>query len=413
MTTREPTRVSVPVVLIGFLLVLVDGFDSATISVVVPQLAADWGLAPSDFTYPIAATNAGVAVGYMIAGWLAARFRTAPTLYAGLLVAAIGSALSAVVLVTESMPLLTLARVVTGLGIGVVLPAAISVTTSLNPAAMRQRISVLVTLGLASGIAVGGLVGKTVLTRWGPAGMYWVAAAATIAAAAVAVAVLPWRGEPAARTTDEAASGRVQELLVPAYRSTTLLLWAFSFLVFITAYMLTSWIPTILVSFGFTPTEAPIGLTYLSIGGVLGGLCLLGLAARWGIGRAMLVAAATGVVFLTLLGLVGAGGQPLLLLILGAGAGVVACQIGQLTMAVSVYSDALRTTGVGFAAAIGRIGSIIGPAVGGALIALSIEPSTVMLLAAGPVLLALFGAVALVRRATDQASSPRAAESVG
>ena len=268
MTTRESARVSVPVVVVGFLLVLVDGFDSATISVVVPQLAADWGLAPSDFTYPIAATNAGVAVGYMIAGSLAARFRTAPTLYAGLLVAALGSALSAVVLVTESMLLLTLTRVVTGLGIGVVLPAAISVTTSLNPAAMKQRISVLVTLGLASGIAVGGLVGKAILTRWGPAGMYWVAAAATIAAAVVAVAVLPRRGEPAARTTDEAASGRMQELLVPAYRSTTLLLWAFSFLVFITAYMLTSWIPTILVSFGFTPTEAPIGLTYLSIGGV-------------------------------------------------------------------------------------------------------------------------------------------------
>ena len=413
MTFRRATRVSIPVVLIGFLLVLVDGFDSATISIVVPQLAADWGVAPSDFTYPIAATNAGVAVGYMVAGWLAARLRTTPTLYAGLLVAALGSALSAAVLVTESMTLLTLARVVTGLGIGVVLPAAISVTTSLNPAAVKQRISVLVTLGLASGIAVGGLTGKAVLTRWGPAGMYWVAAAAPIAAAAAAAAVLPWRDEPATRTTDGAASGRAQELLVPAYRATTLLLWAFSFLVFITASMLTSWIPTILVSYGFTPTAAPIGLTYLSIGGVLGGLGLLGLAARLGIGRAMVVAAAIGVVFLAVLGLVGVGGQPLLLLILGAGAGVVACQIGQLTIAVSVYTEALRMTGVGFAAAIGRIGSIVGPAVGGVLIALSIAPSTVMLLAAGPIALALLGAVALVRRTTDRAPSTPVADGIG
>ncbi|WP_408898018.1 MFS transporter [Nocardioides sp. R1-1] len=389
-STLTRARVRIPVVVVGFVLVLVDGFDSATISVVVPRLAADWGVAPSAFTYPIAATNAGVALGYVAAGWVCVRLGERRALQGGLLLAMVGSALSALVLPTESMTLLTAARILTGLGIGVVLPTAIGITTSLNPARHKQRIAVVVTLGLASGIAVGGAVGRPVLRGWGADGMYWIAAVATLLSMVLAAAVLgraPARTEEAA--VEEAPSAEVRALLAPVYRTTTLLLWTFSFLVFITSYMLTSWIPTILVSYGFSVSDAPIGLTFLSVGGVLGGLTLIALTLRLGIARAMVVVAVVGLVFLVLLGTLEASGRPLLLLVLGAGLGVVACQIGQLTMAVSVYSAALRTTGVGLAAAVGRVGSVVGPAIGGVLIGAHLAPTTVMLLAAVPVLVAL------------------------
>ena len=279
---------------------LVDGFDSATISVVVPQLATEWGLDPSNFTVPIAATNAGVAVSYMVDGRLAARLRTTPTVYAGLLVASLGSALSATVLVTESRrfsphPCRDRSRHRS-------CPSRGDQRHDLTqPGGVKQRISVIVTLGLASGIAVGGFVGQTALTRWGPAGVYWVAAAATIVVAAVATTALPWRDEPVTHSQDEPGQGAPRPG-VPLHDAPSL-----GFLVprVITAYRLTSWIPTILLAYGFAPSDAPIGLTYLSIGGVFGGLCLIGLAARLGIGRAMVVAAAIGIVFLAALGLAG------------------------------------------------------------------------------------------------------------
>lgn len=401
---ERSAQMNVSVVFVGFVILIVDGFDQAATAVTVPQLAVEWGLPVSAFTLPIVASNVGIVVGYVIAGWLASRIRAVPTLYAALLVAAAGSAASALVLVAESVPMLTLVRVVAGLGIGVVLPISVALTTSLNPDAAKERITALMMLGLIVGVGIGGLVGRPLLSWWGPAGVFWVATLVTLVVGVVTATVLPpgagrrapQRGGP--EPTGDRARDRPQALLVPASRTTTLLLWGFALLVFVTAHLITSWTPAILVGYGFDPTAAPIGLAYSSLGAGLGGLALVWLVTRWGIGRAMTSAAAVAIVFLGLIALAGVGGPTLLLLLVGAGAGVGACQVAMLTMAVSVYPSATRTAGVGYAAAAGRVGSIIGPVLGGLLLALSIGPSAVVLVATVPVVIALAMSVSLARR---------------
>ncbi|PBI85125.1 4-hydroxybenzoate transporter PcaK [Rhodococcus erythropolis] len=390
----------------GFFAVLVDGFDTASLAATVPALAKEWGLPAAEFTLPLVLTNVGVVLGYMSAGALSARFAQRKVLAAGVAGTAALSLLSAATLLTHSIVILSGARLATGLAIGIVLPVAVSLTTSLNPERARQRISVGVTLGLAAGLTLGGVFGRFLIESVGTGGMFWAGGIAAIPTAIlVAVAM---KGDVTRAGVDAAASAKVARLFDGRSRTKTIYLWCFSFLIFIAAYTLTSWTPTLLVEFGFNATEAPIGLAFISFGGIIGGLLLLPLTARIGIARALAVMPILGIVCAVAIGITEPGRILVLLLLMGAGAGITSGQIGQLTMAVSLYPHGTRTTGVGWSAAIGRIGSIIGPSIAGVLISLSVSgQNIVLLLAAIPVLVAVICAARLARL---QSTAPAEAE---
>jgi AAHS family 4-hydroxybenzoate transporter-like MFS transporter len=81
-----------------------------------------------------------------------------------------------------------------------------------------------------------------------------------------------------------------------------------------------------------------------------------------------------------------------------AGFGVVGAQIGMNALAASLYPTAIRSTGVGWALGVGRIGSIIGPVAGGLLLGNGWNAQSIVLVAAVPALLAGLAVFALRRR---------------
>jgi AAHS family 4-hydroxybenzoate transporter-like MFS transporter len=398
-TSSGPPRVRWPIVALAFLAVLLDGFDAASLSVVVPTLAKQWGTAPASFTAPLVLTNIGVVLGYLSCGWLGARFGRRRMLIAGVVLFAVLTGATALVLPAESITALSVLRFGTGLGLGMALPLSVALATDHSPDRRRELVAVIVTLGLTSGSTVGGLVGGRLLVGIGAAGIFWVAAVLPLLLAGVLLLAMP---EPARRQTGVAAKhdAKLARLFAPELRATTTMLWTFAFLVFIAAYTLTSWVPTLLVGYGFSPTRAPIGLAYVSFGGLLGGLALIPLGARLGITRTLILLPTFGAICMVIAARVQLSDGALLLVLGGAGAGVVAAQIGQLTLAVSLYSAGSRTTGVGWAAALGRAGSIVGPGVAGILIGLALAGKDIVLLTAVPVVVAAACATAIwwVRR---------------
>jgi AAHS family 4-hydroxybenzoate transporter-like MFS transporter len=80
-----------------------------------------------------------------------------------------------------------------------------------------------------------------------------------------------------------------------------------------------------------------------------------------------------------------------------AGFGVVGGQIGAIALAVLVYPTASRATGLGWAFGVGRIGAIIGPLLGGLLLAQDWAPRTIILSSAGPALVAAAAVLLLGR----------------
>jgi AAHS family 4-hydroxybenzoate transporter-like MFS transporter len=73
--------------------------------------------------------------------------------------------------------------------------------------------------------------------------------------------------------------------------------------------------------------------------------------------------------------------------------------VGQSALAVAIYPEALRTHGVGFSAAAGRIGSIVGPAIAGLLVSMGGAPKAIVLAATIPALLAIFALLPHLRTA--------------
>ena len=141
-------------------------------------------------------------------------------------------------------------------------------------------------------------------------------------------------------------------------------------------YFLTSWLPTILAGAAVPLTYAIIAGALLQGGGGVGGLLICWLSDKRGIlyiGAAFCLAAPLIVLFPNLRGSV------LLLLSFFVGFFLVGGQIGLNSIAGTMYPTDIRSTGVGWALGIGRIGSILGPVLGGILISRHVPIQTVFL----------------------------------
>ncbi|MGW0802534.1 MFS transporter [Nonomuraea sp. NPDC002799] len=378
-----------------FLAIVTDGIDTAAFGFVIPTLSREWGLPPAQFTFALVATNAGVVVGYVACNRLTARFGKRTVVWASVL------SYSVAVLLTPlatTVPALTGLRLLTGLGLGAVLPAAVSLAADLVPPRRRDAAAVGITLGIACGATLSGLVGAKLIAGLGWEAVFW--APGTLA---VVIAALLWWLLPHTETPPAPADGPgpvrvgVTALFAGEVRVRTILLWAFAFLVFVTVYVLQSWVPTFLVEYGFPLEQAPLGTAAFGFGGLIGGLILASLAAFLGAPRIVAVMTGLAVVFLSVAALAPLGNAGLLVLIGLTGAGTTAGSVGQTALAVATYNDATRTAGVGWAAALGRLGSILGPAFGGVLLALDVPASTILLGAAAPVLIGCVLAVFFTR----------------
>jgi len=381
----------IAVLVLSFLTIVLDGYDTTAIAFVIPTLAREWGQAPSAFTPTLVATSAGAVVGYMLSGRLSAWLGRRRAIVTGVLVFALGSVATAA---AASIPSLTALRLFTGIGLGAVLPAAVSLSVAQFDPKRREVVAVAVIAGLSLGAVIGGLSGGWLIGHLG-----WTSVFVLGGILPLLLAPVLWFGLPTDRAAvtsgSPVAEGRVQELWVSGLRLQTGLIWGFACLIFVSTYALQLWIPTLLLSYGFSPQQAPQGLAAFGVGGLLGAILLTLFSAAVGVFRvlplliAVSILAIVGAVYLAL------SGPVALWVVGGMGLGLIAGCLGQAAMAVSLYEPALRTSGVGWAAAMGRIGSIVGPMAGGLLLASGQSARATILWACAPALLAVVVVVVL------------------
>jgi MFS transporter, AAHS family, 4-hydroxybenzoate transporter len=391
-------RLQFKIVALCFLAILLDGIDTTAIGVVVPTLARSWAIPPAAFTAAFLATNLGAVVGYICCGPIADRIGRRPLIIASVVWFGVCTLLTVFV---DSVTALWILRFVTALGLGGAVPTGIAQAADYAPVKYRDAMTVAVTTGLAAGAMLSGLLGAALIQNYGWQSVFVVGGVLPLLLAPVLWLWLPDAPDFGA-VKRSPSSAKVwsgfARLLENKYAARTLLLWGYAFLIFTTNYALVSWIPTLLLSFGFAPGRAPIGLAALGIGGVVGNLTLMALAAKFGARR---ILAAMGLLaIVAILGVAWADlPRDVLLVTLAAiGAGLVASSVGQAALAVSIYPSDLRTTGVGCSSALGRFGSIVGPGLGGLMLSLGWPAREIVLSACLPVLVAIAILALLSRR---------------
>lgn len=396
-----------PVLILAFIAVVLDGYDTIALGLSVPALREDWGVPASHFTPALSLTSLGVALGYIAVGRLTARFGCRKVILAAVIVFTIGSLLTAW---AGNIVELSALRLITGFGLGAVMPAAVAQATALNPARHRQSIAVFVTMGISMGALIAGLLGTRLVSAYGWPSVF-------VAGAIASAALFPflWMWLPDERTLTGVTPGSearhhaaVARLFDPEVRGRTLLLWGFAFMVFSVFYVFSSWLPTLLTSYGFSTGLAPLGSAALGVGSIVGaGVLILG-ATRYRMSSILAGTTVAAIVFLILSAFLGADKALLLLVFGGVGLGLQAGMIGQAAVAVSIYPQATAATGVGWASSMGRLGSVVGPIVGGALIGLGLSTSAIVLIACAPVAVAL-ALVLLLRRTESKVPEDAAA----
>ncbi|MEN2978560.1 hypothetical protein P7L78_25165 [Tistrella bauzanensis] len=108
-------------------------------------------------------------------------------------------------------------------------------------------------------------------------------------------------------------------------------------LIFLVAYTLVFWIPTLLVDLGFPPRMAPLGAAAFGMGGLIGNVVIMTLVGRVGINRLLMVSTALAVVLVLILNQMTIQSGLTFLLIGGLGAGLITGCVGQAALAVSQY----------------------------------------------------------------------------
>ena len=381
---------------VGICIVLnmIDGFDVLVMAFTASSVSAEWGLNGAQIGLLLSAGLFGMAAGSLfIAPW-ADRFGRRPLILFCLLLSGAGMLLSAL---TQTPLQLALMRGLTGLGIGGILASSNVIASEYANKRWRGLAVSLQSTGYALGATLGGLLSVWLLTHFGWRSVFIFGGVVTLAVIPLVLLYLPesldfliarrpvnalarinrlaarlgqpeLRDLPLAMTAPTSGRGRLAQLLSPAARRTTLLIWLLFFLVMFGFYFVMSWTPKLLVAAGLSAQQGISGGVLLSVGGIFGAALIGAMASRWRLTRVlslfMLVTAGLLVLF------VGSASSVSMALGLGLLIGLFAngCVAGLYALSPIVYDASVRATGVGWGIGIGRIGAILSPTVAGLLL---------------------------------------------
>jgi AAHS family 4-hydroxybenzoate transporter-like MFS transporter len=387
------SRYAVP--LACFAIAMIDGYDTLMLSFLAPLISRDWGLAPSAFGRIFASGYAGAALGAAAIGVAADRFGRKTMLLISLAFVGVFTVLCA--WATDPLQLM-ICRALAGIGLGGAIPTISALTAE---HASPERSSAMVTrmfLGFPIGAMLGGAITAGVMGSVGWRGVF-------IGCGACAVLLIPFVAlgirESAARESAARASVHarhpVAELVSDGRGWGTALLCASVFHILLVSYFLVSWTPTALTLNGMSPQRAAMAGVVLNLGGLAGALILSAVIGRGNPLRLVASCIAAGALLIALLGqsilVPGFGAFGLIFVV---GLLVIGAQSNIPALGVYFYPAAVRATGVGLSMAVGRLGSIIGPLIGGYLVAARLGWDRLFALAAVPALIAA-AAMATVR----------------
>jgi MFS transporter, AAHS family, 4-hydroxybenzoate transporter len=414
-----------------------DGFDTQAIGYVAPALAREWGLTKAALGPVFSAGLFGLMIGALLFGPLADRIGRKKIIVSSVIAFGIGTLITAFV---QGADALLAMRFLTGLGLGGAMPNAIAMTSEFNSRRRRATMVMIMFCGFSVGAALGGFLAAALIPTFGWRSVFIVGGVAPL----LLVPVLAWRLPESVRflVLTGRARQRVAELLAliapkasfaPATQFVvhepelsgipvqhlfkggrtlvTLLLWVVFFMSLLDLYFLSNWLPTVLNDLGASISEAAVIGSMLQVGGIVGTFALGSIVDRFSF-RALALVYFIAVFAVGAIGQVGHSAVLVTIAIFAAGFCIVGGQIAANALAAAFYPTSIRATGVGWALGIGRIGSIVGPLVGGALLSMKWSAAEVFIVAAVAALCAALAAFSLSRLAvtgggegiSDQAS---------
>jgi MFS transporter, AAHS family, 4-hydroxybenzoate transporter len=412
---------------------MLDAWDVNSIGVSVPQLTHLWHLPGPAFTGAFLWSSVGILVGALSAGPIGDRFGRKPLLVGSVLIFGLASLLTAF---SGSLLMLTALRFFTGLGIGGGFPGAATLTGDYAPERRRalmimvsftgaplggflcgQAAGILLpTLGWPSIFLIGGIIPLVlviVMALWLPESPRFLARKTTLSLREEALLrrfdITP--GQDAAVGLDVAETNPVMMLFSKGYALQTVLMWIIFFCSLMNLFLFVYWMPEVLHLTGMTPAAAARATSFRELGAIFAVLYLGALIDRFGPERSLALNYASGIVFIALIALVAMPYLPLVIIIFCSGLTIIGSQTGANAACGKLYPARMRTSGLGWALGIGRLGGIAAPVLGGYLLARGLPPRQIFLSACVFAFVAAVATALLALRGAPEPAGGRSAPS--
>ncbi len=387
------------VILLCFTIALFDGFDTQAIAFTAPALLAHFNLQPGALAPILTAGIVGMTVGAMLLGLLGDKLGRRKTL---LFCTAIFSTATLFTAFVSNIEQIFILRVIAGLGMGGATPVLLALAAEYSPQRFKGTVTTGVLLALPAGAMFGGLLAAKMLPLVGWQGIYMIGGALPLVLLIVLYFVLPESLEYMAQKNSASNIAAIQKILNKispktvsftqadlitanptdqnkaklsilfqnGLARTTAGVWGTYFFNWIAWFMLLSWLPTILKQAGLAPEQAPYASVTVNAAFIVFAIPLAYWLPKLNTAKILTFMLFTGLAVVIGLGLLIETQQwgYIFALIALAGFGIGGQQLALNYLVVAAYPTQVRATATGWAIGMGRMGAIIGSAIGGIIL---------------------------------------------
>lgn len=370
-----------------FLIVLLDGFDTAAIGYIAPSLITEWGVSKPALAPVLSAALFGLAAGAMCSGPLADRLGRKAVLVGSVFVFGVACLASGY---SHDITTLTALRFVTGIGLGAAMPNAVTLMSEYCPDARRATLTNAMFCGFPLGAAFGGFLAAWMIPHFGWRSVLHLGGIVPLVLAVLLLLLLPEsvrymvaKGHPAERirkVLTRIAGNAVQGVqrfimtenkpvvegqsgmavvLSKQYRVGTLMLWVAYFMGLVIFYALVNWMPVLFKEGGLDPKTATLVAALFPLGGV-GAVAFGWLMDRYNANRIIAVGYALTALSIWWIGQEAGSLGWLVVSVFVAGTIMNTAQSSMPALAAAFYPTSGRATGVAWMLGIGRFGGIAG-----------------------------------------------------
>ncbi len=377
------------------LIIIFDGFDVLAIAFAAPNLSVALEIPKSELGYVFSSGLLGMMLGALILGPVGDNYGRRYAVIFSVLVFGLCTFLTGLV---EDYNELLLLRFITGLGLGGAMPNVMALMTEYVSTRHRNIAIAVIFLGMPIGGITGGLVASEIIPVYGWPSLFYVGGIMPLLLLPLLFIYLPesprflvehekdndvllCKIAQKIDKTKKVLEGStfkhhaeekhfpVKALFMDGRKKDTLLIWAAFFFNLMVAYFLYSWVPTLLVEAGYQLSEATKTVVILNVGGAIAPFVLAKLIRHWGTKTVLTICCALGGISMMAIGQFGSSINAVMTLSFFAGFFIVGGQVSLNALGSYMYPTHIRSTGIGWALGIGRMGSIVGPLLAGALVA--------------------------------------------
>ena len=376
----------------GALLMLFDGYDLVVYGAVVPTLMEEWGISAVQAGMYGSYALFGMMFGALIFGTLADKLGRKKII---MICVSIFSLFMLLAALAPSPEMFGLFRFITGLGLGGMMPNVIGLISEYSPEGTRSRMIATIMAGYSIGGVAAAFLSMLLISNFGWESVFFFGALPLLFLPFLAKSLpdsvgslvakndykgiqkilvkvnptyTPSENERFILNKPKEDSSPVKNLFTEKRGFLTVMIWLTYFMSLLMIYGLNTWLPKFMTEAGFPLGSSLSFLLALNVGATVGAILMGWLADRWGVGRALILFFVIATISITSLGF--ATNMVLLYVMVAiAGAATVGTQNLTHSYTSQFYPITMRSTALGWALAVGRIGGILGPTIGGILLA--------------------------------------------